>query len=221
MLEKIYVQSDFFNRIVKFLDNRRPVCYKVVMKRNTKEDITKVAFEIVHKKGFNNTGIKEILASAGVPKGSFYFYFQNKDDLGIQLIDYFLDSFISMADDMLHSGNSPLSQLRLLFEGISNSCEITGFQGGCLVGNMAQESGGLNKIFHTKLDSSFRVLQGKIGEFLKKAVAANELPETINITETAGFILSSLEGALLQMKVMHNTEPYRTFEKIIFDKVLK
>lgn len=191
------------------------------MKRNAKEKIIKAAFEIIHIKGFNNTGIQEILTTAGVPKGSFYFYFQNKDDLGIQLIDYYLDSFISMADEMLHSDNSPLAQLRLLFEQISNSFEQAGFQGGCLVGNMAQESGGLNVIFHTKLDSSFRVVQEKIGEFLKKAVAANELPETINVNETAGFILSSLEGVLLQMKVVQNTEPYKNFDKIIFEKVLK
>lgn len=193
----------------------------ISMKRNTKEKIIKAAFEIIHKKGFNNTGIQEILASAGVPKGSFYFYFQNKDDLGLQLIDYFLDSFISMADEMLHSDHSPLTQLRLLFGQFSNSCEQAGFQGGCLVGNMAQESGGLNDIFYTKLDRSFRVLQEKIGEFLKKAVAANELPETTNVPETAGFLISSLEGVLLQMKAVQNIEPYKIFDKIIFDKVLK
>lgn len=191
------------------------------MKRNTKEEIIKAAFEIIHKKGFNNTGIQEILASAGVPKGSFYFYFQNKDDLGMQLIDYFLDSFISMADEMLHSDNSPLAQLRLLFEQFSNSCEQAGFQGGCLVGNMAQESGGLNDIFYAKLDRSFRILQEKIGEFLKKAVAEKELPEATDVSEMAGFILSSLEGVLLQMKAVQNTEPYRIFDKIIFEKVLK
>ncbi len=191
------------------------------MRRNTKEEIIKVAFEIIHKKGFNNTGIQEILASAGVPKGSFYFYFENKDELGMQLIDYFLDSFISTADEMLHSDHSPLTQLRLLFKQFSNSCEQAGFQGGCFVGNMAQESGGLNDIFHVKLDRSFRVIQEKIEEFLKKAVAAKELSETTNVSETAGFILSSLEGVLLQMKVSKSTESYRVFDRIIFDKVLK
>jgi len=191
------------------------------MKRNKKDEILKIAFEIIHKKGFNNTGIQEILASAGVPKGSFYFYFQNKDDLGMQLIDYFLDSFISMADEMLHSENSPLAQLRLLFEYLSNSCEQAGFQGGCLVGNMAQESGGLNDKFHAKLDSSFRVMQEKIGEFLTKAVANNELSETIDILQTANFIVSCMEGVLLQMKVSKSTESYRVFDRIIFDKVLK
>jgi len=191
------------------------------MKRNKKDEILKIAFEIIHKKGFNNTGIQEILTSAGVPKGSFYFYFQNKDDLGLQLIDYFLDSFISKADEMLHSDHSPLVQLRLLFEYLSNNCELAGFQGGCLVGNMAQESGGLNDKFHAKLNSSFQVMQEKISEFLSKAVANNELSETIDILQTANFIVSCMEGVLLQMKVSKSTESYRVFDRIIFDKVLK
>ena len=30
--------------------------------------------------GYNNTGLNEILESAGIPKGSFYYYFNSKDD---------------------------------------------------------------------------------------------------------------------------------------------
>ncbi len=86
---------------------------------------------------------------------------------------------------------------------------------------MAQESGGLNDKFHAKLDSSFRVMQKKIGEFLTKAVANDELPETMNISKTANFIVSCMEGVLLQMKVSKSAESYRIFDRIIFEKVLK
>lgn len=201
------------------IDDRSIILVK--MKGSTKDEIIKSAFELIHKKGFNNTGIQEILVSAGVPKGSFYFYFKNKDDLGLQLIDYYIGSVIALADEMLLSDNSPLLQLRLFLDQLAKSCEKAGFQGGCLVGNMAQESGGLNDMFHTKLERAFGAMQEKIGEFLRKAVEKNELPNTTKIPETAGFILSSMEGVLLQMKAVKNTEPYRVFDQIIFDKVLK
>ncbi|MBF0234495.1 MAG: TetR family transcriptional regulator C-terminal domain-containing protein [Desulfamplus sp.] len=191
------------------------------MKTETKEKIIQAAFGIIHKKGFNNTGIQEILKTAGVPKGSFYFYFQNKDDLGLHLIDYFLDSFISMADETLKTNKSPIAQLRLFFDQLLNNCEMAGFQGGCLIGNLAQESGGLSDAFRVKLKEAFDVIQGKIGEFLQNAVSNNELPKTTDVDETAGFILSGLEGAILQMKVSKNTRPFRVFNHFIFDKVLK
>ncbi|MGB5983656.1 MAG: TetR family transcriptional regulator C-terminal domain-containing protein [Desulfobacterales bacterium] len=191
------------------------------MKTETKEKIIQAAFELIHKKGFNNTGIQEILKTAGVPKGSFYFYFQNKDDLGLHLIDYFLASFVSMADETLKTNKSPIEQLRLFFDRLLHNCEEAGFQGGCLIGNLAQESGGLDDKFRVKLNEAFDVIQGKIKEFLQNAVSNKELPETMDVDAVAGFILSSLEGVLLQMKVAKNTAPFRVFNHFIFDKVLK
>jgi len=191
------------------------------MKTETKEKIIQAAFGLIHKKGFNNTGIQEILQTAGVPKGSFYFYFQNKDDLGLHLIDYFLVSFISMADETLKTDKKPIEQLRLFFDRLLHNCEEADFQGGCLIGNLAQESGGLDDKFRVKLNEAFNVIQGKIKEFLENAVLNNELPETTDIDETAGFILSGLEGAILQMKVAKSTGPFRVFNHFVFDKVLK
>jgi TetR/AcrR family transcriptional regulator, transcriptional repressor for nem operon len=201
------------------IDDRSITIY--LMKTEAKEKIIQAAFGLIHKKGFNSTGIQEILKTANVPKGSFYFYFQNKNDLGLQLIDYFLASIIFMADEALKTNKSPLEQLRLLFDQLSHTCEEADFQGGCLIGNLAQESGGLDDKFRVKLNEAFDVIQGKIKEFLQKAVSNKELPERMDVDEVAGFILSSFEGALLQMKVAKNTDPFRVFNHFIFEKVLK
>ena len=191
------------------------------MKTDKKEKIIQAAGEIIHKKGFNNTGIQEIVTLAGVPKGSFYFYFKNKDDLGLHLIDHFLASFISLADETLRTNKSPIAQLRLFFDQLLNDLENAEFEGGCPIGNLAQESGGLNDTFRVKLNETFAVMQKKFGEFIQNAVSCNELPETTDVDETAGFVLSGLEGAILQMKVSKSTVPFRVFNHVIFDKVLK
>ena len=95
------------------------------------------------------------------------------------------------------------------------------FQGGCLIGNLAQESGGLDDKFRVKLNEAFDVMQEKIKEFLQNAVSNNELPETMDVDKTAGFILSGLEGAILQMKVTKSTVPFSVLNHFVFNKVLK
>jgi TetR/AcrR family transcriptional repressor of nem operon len=50
------------------------------MKEDTKQRLLMTGAEIMHLKGFNHTGIQEILDKAGVPKGSFYNYFKSKED---------------------------------------------------------------------------------------------------------------------------------------------
>jgi AcrR family transcriptional regulator len=70
-------------------------------KETTKDRILGHGAQIIHHKGFKNTGIQEILHSAGVPKGSFYFYFKSKEDFGLELIDYYFNFFASMIESHL------------------------------------------------------------------------------------------------------------------------
>ena len=59
-------------------------------KQTTKEKLIETGAALVHKQGYTNTGIQEILKTAGVPKGSFYFHFKNKEEFGVELVKYYL-----------------------------------------------------------------------------------------------------------------------------------
>lgn len=69
---------------------------------------------IIYRKGFNNTGVKEILGASGILKGSFYLYFMNREDLGLQVNDYFGGFFLEkMAHAMKEESPSPQRMPRL------------------------------------------------------------------------------------------------------------
>lgn len=55
----------------------------------TKERLIESAAHLFLQKGYSATGINEILSSAGLSKGSFYFYFTSKKDLAIAVAEYF------------------------------------------------------------------------------------------------------------------------------------
>ena len=75
------------------------------MLANTRERIIETGAAIIHCKGFNYTGIQEILNAAKVPKGSFYNYFKSKEDFGLQIIDYFLAHFTRIAQKTLEDAS--------------------------------------------------------------------------------------------------------------------
>ena len=52
----------------------------------TRERILAAATDLIHARGFKETGLSDILAASGVPKGSFYHYFPSKEDLGRELL---------------------------------------------------------------------------------------------------------------------------------------
>jgi hypothetical protein len=48
---------------------------------NTKNKIVNAAWELFHKKGFEDTTVEDIIAAAKTSKGTFYYYFDRKDAL--------------------------------------------------------------------------------------------------------------------------------------------
>lgn len=55
----------------------------------SKQRLIKCAAELFWSNGYTATGLSEILKEAKLPKGSFYFHFKNKDELGVAVLDYY------------------------------------------------------------------------------------------------------------------------------------
>ena len=192
------------------------------MKTNTRDRILEAGADIIHHKGFNHTGIQEILTAAGVPKGSFYNFFKNKEDFGLQVIDYFSDHFARMVKDIIEDRSlPPLERIRRILRYFMDYFRSTNFTRGCPVGNLAQEMGDLSPAFRKKLNEALdRITVGYAG-ILSEAQKAGEISVQIDVKETANFIVSSWHGALIRMKVVQNLEPLENHFKFIFDYVLK
>ncbi|KAJ49985.1 TetR/AcrR family transcriptional repressor of lmrAB and yxaGH operons [Clostridium tetanomorphum] len=54
-----------------------------------KQCLIEIASKLFLKNGYSNTGINEILQEANMSKGSFYFYFSSKKELGIEVAKYY------------------------------------------------------------------------------------------------------------------------------------
>ena len=59
------------------------------MKTETIDTILEIGTDLILKNGYNNVGLNKILQAANIPKGSFYYYFNSKEDFGVQVIEYY------------------------------------------------------------------------------------------------------------------------------------
>lgn len=55
---------------------------------SNKEKIIKVGAKMFLEKGYNGTGVQEIIKETNLSKGSFYYYFKSKSDLAIAVNEY-------------------------------------------------------------------------------------------------------------------------------------
>jgi TetR/AcrR family transcriptional repressor of nem operon len=191
------------------------------MQSNTRDRIIETGAEIVHRKGFNHTGIQEILNAAGVPKGSFYNYFKSKDDFGLQIIDYFLAHFQQIAKKTLEDNRiSPLSRIYAFLTAFMEHFESQNYAGGCPIGNLAQEMGDLSPVFRKKLREAMDLMVDAYSRVLSAAQNDGKIMKSLNIKDTASFIIASWHGAIIQMKLSRSLDPLKNHRKFIFDHLL-
>ncbi len=62
---------------------------RLATKQDTKTALLQAGMDIMLEKGYSNTGIQEVLSSLGVPKGSFYHYFESKESFAVAIIQHF------------------------------------------------------------------------------------------------------------------------------------
>jgi TetR/AcrR family transcriptional repressor of nem operon len=192
------------------------------MKTSTRDRILEAGADIIHHKGFNHTGIQEILTAAGVPKGSFYNFFKNKEDFGLQVIDYFSNHFSEVAKNIIEDRSvPPLERIKGILRNFMDYFRSTNFTRGCPVGNLAQEMGDLSPAFREKLKQALDQITAGYAGVLAEAQNAGEISDQIDVQETANFIVSSWHGALIRMKVVQNLAPLENHYKFVFDYVLK
>ena len=187
----------------------------------TKKRIVEAGARIVHSKGFQATGIHEVLEASGVAKGSFYFYFKNKAAFGIALLEYFEDFIHGRMEEFLSDGDyRPVVRLARFFGFFHAMFEDLGYKEGCPIGNLAQEMADNHPEFREKLESTLSRTQGLIAGCLKEALEAEEIPADLDPDETAAFILNSWEGAILRMKAVGGEGPLKNFEQMVFGTIL-
>jgi len=191
------------------------------MTTETREHILACGGRIIHHKGFNATGLQEILRVADVPKGSFYFYFKSKETFGLALVDHYQSRLAAQTYPILKdTSKPPLERLANFFLWFRNYFTQEGFIKGCPIGNLIQEMGDVNPAFREKLNQSLGKLIRNVALLLEEAQKRNELPLRLEPEATARYIISAWQGALIRMKAVAGPEPLDTFQQMTFEVLL-
>jgi TetR/AcrR family transcriptional regulator, transcriptional repressor for nem operon len=189
---------------------------------DTRTVLLETGRRIFSEKGYTASGLEAVLQAAGVPKGSFYYYFNSKEDFGLQVINHFAESYEEVLNRFLEDESlSPLERLRRLFESTVERLETQGCRHGCLVGSLSQEMANQSEVFRSRLMEIFQQRVKRFADCLRQAQAAGEVPEQLDVNQLAEFWLNSWQGAILRAKIVRSTAPLRTFLDVIFGYVLQ
>ena len=105
-----------------------------------RESLLDAGERLIHERGYNGVGVKEIVDTAGVPKGSFYSYFDSKEALVVEVVQRYWDAVEARHGALLEDEAAPpLERIRTFFAAMADDLELRQFAQGCLLGDMALE----------------------------------------------------------------------------------
>ncbi|WP_394779309.1 TetR family transcriptional regulator C-terminal domain-containing protein [Undibacterium sp.] len=191
-------------------------------KLSTRDKILQEGLRVMHERGFHGASVRDIMQAAGVSQGSFTNHFGSKEAFGLEVLDLNFSNTL----DVLHATllNDELPPLQRLGDYIAvNKAHLIrdGMRNGCLFGNFTAEASDQSEPMRRRLTEIYTQVQDAIRYCLTAAVKAGELPQDFDCDKTAGFILSSLQGAILMAKAQDNAEPVDNFRQILFSTILR
>lgn len=188
--------------------------------RDTRKVLIRSGMEVLTEKGYSATGLDEILGRAGIPKGSFYHYFDSKDAFGLELIASYSTFFQHKLDKFLtDSSLPPLERFRAFVDDAIEGMARYGFKRGCLVGNLGQEMGALPEPFREQIQAVFNDWQDRLARCLEEEKSAGLIASEIDCDNAAYLFWTGWEGAVLRAKLERRPDALKAFSLFFLDSL--
>ncbi|NEA69706.1 TetR/AcrR family transcriptional regulator [Streptomyces sp. SID13588] len=175
---------------------------------DAREKILGAAQSLIELRGYSALGVAEICKTAGVPKGSFYYFFESKEALALAVLDEHWASQQATWTRILNSAAEPLQRLRRLFEeteaGQLAGQQSCGTVSGCLFGNLTLEMSNQTEAIRARLQEIFDAQVGMVASVIAEALERKEVT-VIDTREAARSVVAQLEGQVLFAKLYNNT----------------
>ncbi len=174
---------------------------------NTRERLLATAAELFWRQGYAQTGVNEIMQRAKTTSGSFYHFFPTKEDLVLAVVDHIgesLDAEIFSAD--LTTAVDPIDRVFAVLEFYRRNLVENDFALGSPLGTLAAELSESHPQVRERLAGLFTGWTDRMQRLLE--AAGDRLPADLDRRALAEFILSAIEGAVLQARVRRSPAPF-------------
>ena len=181
-------------------------------KVTNKDRIEQAAAELFHIYGYDRTSIDMLIKKADVSKSNFYYYFESKEDLGLSILTKLADERIREFSKIVRSDLNAVEQFMEFYKKTiapHRDLHEQPLYPGSFFGNMALEQSSINEKFRSILDKYFQECEALVEECLRKGMEEGFFKEDLNPKETARYMVSQFEGAVLLAKARKSFSPIR------------
>jgi TetR/AcrR family transcriptional repressor of nem operon len=176
-------------------------------KSDARQRILDAGAELFGQRAYSSIGVAEICTAAGVPKGSFYYFFPSKHDLALEVVNEHWNWQRGEWTRILAGPGTVAERLHNLFiataEMQSEALKGTGAVTGCLFGNLALEISSQDDPTRARLQEIFHEQIDIVESVIREAVSGGELRSS-DPRAAAKAIVAQIEGLVLFAKLFND-----------------
>ncbi|HUL19749.1 MAG TPA: TetR/AcrR family transcriptional regulator [Steroidobacteraceae bacterium] len=174
---------------------------------DTRTRLVLAALRLFWEKGYGSTSIADVLQAAKVNSGSLYHFFPGKQDLLLAVLDRYHAGIRTMLLEPAWRGvRDPIERVFALLARYRRSLADTDCSYGCPIGSLALELHEPDPAVRERLAANFSAWIEAIQECLQDAGA--RLPRAVDRRELAAFVLTTMEGAVMQARTFRSLESF-------------
>ncbi|MEZ4708805.1 MAG: TetR/AcrR family transcriptional regulator [Caldilineaceae bacterium] len=172
---------------------------------DTRTNLLDAAMQLMLEKGFTATSVDEICKLAGVTKGSFFYYFGSKEELG----NIVLKHFQQMIGEFMQQGPhraiaDPLARIYAYCDFLGAMILQPQTPKSCLIGNLSQEMAPTNPAIAATCQAIFAWWTELMLVDLEKAKERYAPQKEIDCRALAEHFIVVFEGALILAKAQQD-----------------
>ncbi|MCV6590467.1 MAG: TetR/AcrR family transcriptional regulator [Marinobacterium sp.] len=175
---------------------------------HSRDKILQIGAELFTRNGYHATGVKEILTTCKVPKGSFYNFFESKEHFAVEILEHYrtieFERWHTLAAQL--QGN----HFERMYQIIEKEIERFGneqYACGCLLANLSGEVSQCSPLFSATIARSIRMVHDAITDDVLQCQQEGSLRRDLPADIVADVLLNHWQGALLRCKVENSTLP--------------
>jgi TetR/AcrR family transcriptional regulator, transcriptional repressor for nem operon len=174
---------------------------------NTRDRIVRTAFQLFHEQGYTATGVATIVREAGVNPGSLYHFFESKDALLLGVLEFALGHLGEAVMNPVEARTAdPVGRVFALLQQYRDRMERERCRLGCPIGNLALEVSDGHEAARRLVHGNFENWVSRVEHWLN--AAGDRLPADLDRRQLARFVLTVMEGGLMQSRAAGHLGPF-------------
>jgi len=171
---------------------------------DTRRKMVITTAKLLQRRGYYATGLNQIVAEAGAPKGSIYFHFPGgKEQLAAEAIAAsaaYLDRALRACERA-----TALESLDVYVAEAANLLERTNYTDGCPIATVVLEAPADSALLRQACADAVQVQLARVASWLERDEVAPEAAR-----QQAQLVYAAIEGTLMFAKALKSVEPLTT-----------